>query len=188
VGPGTRADWPRFARWHYRSHHLGFVRRVVLLRHGALPIGIVVFSTPAATVYWRTVAFGLVNPSSSVHFAAMNEQIWSIQRLVLDPRYRGASLATAFLRVACRLCPARWIETLSALGQMNPVFERAGFRRYGVSPRGKSRRSRANDPYREAQPVYFLKENDPGPGDSLETLPCVPLLAGSPSEGASSGS
>src|SRR5262249_14974911 len=26
VEDGSRADWPYFAKWHYRSHHLGFVR------------------------------------------------------------------------------------------------------------------------------------------------------------------
>ena len=31
IEDGSRADWPYFAKWHYRSHHLGFVKRVVVL-------------------------------------------------------------------------------------------------------------------------------------------------------------
>src|SRR2546421_11842804 len=56
---GTRADWPYFARWHYRSHHLAFVRRVVLLWHGAAPVGVCVFAAPAASLRLRSRFFGL---------------------------------------------------------------------------------------------------------------------------------
>ena len=50
VVEGTKADWPYFARWHYRSHHLGFVKKVVRLLHGEEPIAICVFASPAAAL------------------------------------------------------------------------------------------------------------------------------------------
>ena len=31
---GQRSDWPRFARWHYRSHQIGLVRSIEVLWHG----------------------------------------------------------------------------------------------------------------------------------------------------------
>ena len=62
----------------------------------------------------------------------MNRQLWLLSRVVLHPTYRGAGIAAAFVRKACETCPVPWIETLSALGQSNPLFERAGFVRVGV--------------------------------------------------------
>lgn len=140
---GTQADWERFQRWHYRGHDLAFTRRVVLLWHGSEPIGICVFAAPAASLAARTRYFGLRDPRSSVALAALNEQLWLLQRVALHPTYRGAGIAAAFVRRACETCPVNWIETLPALGQMSPFFERAGFMRAGVIARSKRARERS---------------------------------------------
>src|SRR5262249_41612987 len=132
LSDGTRADWPYFARWHYRSHHLAYTRRVVLLWHGAAPIGVCVFSTPAASLSLRTRFFGLKNPRSSLHLSALNRQLWLLSRVVLHPTYRGAGIAAAFVRRACQTCPVPWIETLSAMGQADPFFDRAGIASVGA--------------------------------------------------------
>jgi GNAT superfamily N-acetyltransferase len=105
---------------------------VILLWHGKEPVGVCVFGTPAASLSLRSKFFGLKNPRSRVALAALNEQLWLLQRVVLHPTYRGAGIASAFVRRACELCPVDWIETLSAMGRANPFFERAGFTRVGV--------------------------------------------------------
>ena len=170
VADGTRADWPHFARWHYRSHALAFVTRVVVLWHGDERVGVCVFGTPAASLALRTKFFGLANPRSRVALAALNAQLWVLQRVVLHPTYRGAGLAARFVREACETCPVRWIETLTAMGHANPFFERAGFVRVGVvhkdrnTPPGQygsrtgasavtTRRNRFSDP------VYYVFDN-----------------------------
>src|SRR5205823_13307438 len=76
LSDGTRADWPYFARWHYRSHHLAYTRRVVLLWHGREPIGVCVFATPAAALSLRSRYFGLHRPRSGEALAALNRQLW----------------------------------------------------------------------------------------------------------------
>lgn len=60
-----------------------------------------------------------------------------LQRVVLHPTYRGAGIAADFVRRSCELCPSPWIETLSQLGQIHPLFERAGFVRVGEVTRSK---------------------------------------------------
>ena len=140
LSEGSARDWVYFARWHYRGHQLAFVRRVVLLWHDAEPIGICVFATPAASLSLRSKFFGLRNPRSSVALAALNEQLWVLQRVVLHPTYRGAGIASAFVRKACESCPVNWIETLSAMGHANPFFERVGFVKVGVIQRSKKAR------------------------------------------------
>jgi GNAT superfamily N-acetyltransferase len=132
LSDGARSDWPHFARWHYRSHHLAYTRRVILLWHGNEPVGICVFGTPAASLALRSRYFGLKNPRSGVAMSALNQQLWLLQRVVLHPTYRGAGIAARFVRRACELCPVDWIETLSAMGRVNPFFEKAGFVRVGM--------------------------------------------------------
>jgi GNAT superfamily N-acetyltransferase len=182
---GSRSDWPYFARWHYRSHHVGFVRRVTLLWHGAEPIGICVFTTPAIALRQRSRYFGLTGRWSRVKLQALNRQLVTLSRVVLHPTYRGAGIAASFIRESCRSCPWPWIETLAEMGRLNPFFERAGFRRVGGSlgsDRDTGKRSRAKHSAiygggrdgkkrsrlvsaethaksRYAEPVYFVFDN-----------------------------
>lgn len=193
LSEGTRADWPYFARWHYRSHHLACTRRIVLLWHGGEPIGICVFSAPAASLNLRSRWFGLHRPRSSLHLAALNQQLWLLARVVLHPTYRGAGIASAFVRRACRTCPVDWIETLSAMGQVNPFFERAGFVKVGVirkDPRRHPRRygavygSRGTRvsaltiaKSRWSEPVYYVFDNrERGPSDRSPAAPTIALV------------
>jgi len=149
------------------------VRRIVLLWHGREPVGIVIFSAPAASLTLRSRFFGLSNPRSAEHLRALNRQLWLLSRVVLHPTYRGAGIAAAFVRRACETCPVPWIETLTAMGRINPFFDRAGFTRVGVirkDPRSKrkdhgaysshhalSEESRAKS--RFSEPVYYVFDN-----------------------------
>ena len=173
ISNGTRADWPYFARWHYRSHALAFVTRIVLLWHDREPVGICVFSTPAASLTLRSKYFGLKNPRASDALAALNAQLWVLSRVVLHPTYRGAGIAAAFVRRACETCPVPWVETLTAMGRANPFFERAGFVRVGVICKSGSAKRRYSAytnrvsaetlaKSRYSEPVYYVFDNRGG--------------------------
>jgi N-acetylglutamate synthase-like GNAT family acetyltransferase len=73
----------------------------------------------------------------------LNQQLWVLSRVVIHPTYRGAGLASDFVRVSCETCPVPWIETLSAMGHLNPFFERAGFHRVGVIHKEKPMNAKA---------------------------------------------
>ena len=142
-----------------------------MLWHHDEPIGIVVFGSPAASLTLRSRYFGLHGARSKLAMQSLNEQLWLLQRVVLHPTYRGAGIAAAFVNRACELCPVAWIETLSAMGQANPFFERAGFARVGVIR--KSKASRIGAAYatrgkfsaeyhaksRFSEPVYYVRDN-----------------------------
>lgn len=140
---------------------------MIVLWHGAEPVGICVFAAPAASLTLRTKHFGLANPRTAVALAALNSHLWLLSRVVLHPTYRGAGIAAAFVRRACELCPVDWIETLSAMGRSNPFFERAGFTRVGVvrhAPGGNlrgayGRASKGSTTHRHAEPAYFVFDN-----------------------------
>jgi hypothetical protein len=94
-----------------------------------------------------------------------------LARVVLHPTYRGAGVAAAFVRRACETCPVSWIETLTAMGRVNPFFERAGFVRVGVIRKdgpgdargaygGRARLSEATRAKsRYSEPVYYVFDN-----------------------------
>ena len=186
VEDGSRADWPHFARWHYRSHHLAFVKRVVVLKHGDEPVGVCVFTTPAASLSLRSRFFGLTDPRSRVALSALNEQLWLLARVVLHPTYRGAGIAAGFVRAACRSCPVPWVETLTAMGHANPLFERAGFTRVGVIRKASRGRyggqfgtratctREAAEKSRFSEPVYYVFDNRKRPPIN----PAIPARSG----------
>ena len=145
---------------------------MTLLWHADRPIGICVFSSPAASLSLRSQFFGLKDPRRRVALNALNSQLWLLQRVVLHPTYRGAGIAAAFVRRACELCLVPWIETLSAMGQANPFFERAGFVRVGVVKKhgsangayGSNKRLSAETVAKSAfsDPVYYVRDNRNG--------------------------
>ena len=144
---------------------------MILLWHRDEPVGICVFGTPAASLALRSRYFGLSGARSGVAMAALNVQLWLLQRVVVHPTYRGAGIAAGFFRRACELCPVGWIETLSAMGQANPFFERAGFARVGVVRKdgrggrhgaygGRARVSAETlRKSRHSEPVYYVLDN-----------------------------
>jgi len=144
-----------------------------------------VFSAPAASLTLRSRYFGLHRPRSREHLAALNRQVWLLSRVVLHPTYRGAGIAAAFVRRACQTCPVPWVETLTAMGRVNPFFERAGFVRVGVVRKGQRAglRQRPEDGHgaygggrpltaesaaksRYSEPVYYVFDNRPAGGRS----------------------
>jgi N-acetylglutamate synthase-like GNAT family acetyltransferase len=103
----------------------------------------------------RTKFFGLANARGRLGLAAMNEQLWLLQRVVLHPTWRGAGIAAKFVARACDLCPVPWIETLSAMGRVNPFFERAGFTKVGIVRHRDDRPGR----FARSEPAYYVRRN-----------------------------
>jgi hypothetical protein len=116
----------------------------------------------------------LKNPRSGTALAALNRQLWLLSRVVLHPTYRGAGIAAAFVRRACETCPVDWVETLTAMGRVNPFFERAGFVRVGVVRKGPGQKGAYGGAYggrgvgvsaesrgksRFSEPVYYVFDN-----------------------------
>jgi GNAT superfamily N-acetyltransferase len=177
VSSASRRDWPYFARWHYRSHHVGLTRFVTLLWHGEEPVGICLFVSPPISLRVRNRFFGRSGRWERTSIRAMNRQLVMLSRVVLHPTYRGAGIAAAFIRRSCELSGFRWIETLAQMGHVSPFFERAGFVRVGTTRvRRLSRRTHSrifgggrkhgglvteetHRKSRYAQPVYYIFDN-----------------------------
>ncbi|MBD3673654.1 MAG: hypothetical protein HUJ26_09040 [Planctomycetaceae bacterium] len=111
---------------------------------------------------------------------ALDRQLLMLSRVVLHPAYRGAGIASRFVRRSCQLAPRPWIETQAQMGWINPFFEKAGFTRVGHAPLkdrsrkthlkvyGKGRHTHGQETplsneidrkSRFAQPVYYILDN-----------------------------
>ena len=187
VTSGTLADWPAFARWHYRSHRVGSVRLVTVLKHADEPVGICVFTTPPLSLAGRNRFFGRSGKWTRLTVNAINQQLATLSRVVLHPTYRGAGLAAEFVRRSCEMCPYPWIEALAQMGHVNPFFEKAGFVRVDVAsrPRRTSRSTLYGVPTKRgaaqallegakastvnvANPIYYVFDNRGSRSDGLE--------------------
>ncbi|GIX05530.1 MAG: hypothetical protein KatS3mg114_1399 [Planctomycetaceae bacterium] len=150
---------------------------MTVLWHGGEPIGICVFTAPALALRGRQAAFGWSGRWTRYHLQALNRQLVTLSRVVLHPTYRGAGLASRFVRRSCQQAPWPWIECLAELGHLHPFLERAGFRRVRLPAAPRRQRSHAahsalyggrygrlltietHDQSRFAQPAYFLFDN-----------------------------
>ena len=162
----SRGDWPRFARWHYRSHTVGVVRAGCLLWHGshhgdkdktnarrypgsrAEPVGVALFCSAPLSLRGRNRYFGTGARWTAANLKALNAQLVTLSRVVLHPAYRGCGLAAPFVAAACDACPFPWVEALAELGKSHPFLERAGFIRVDAGPPKKA------GSYREHAALY----------------------------------
>jgi GNAT superfamily N-acetyltransferase len=143
VERGSRRDYHTFAAMHYRStDELGFVSKVFVLREGAAntsaePLGIVVYSHPPIELSLRNQA---TNKRFSRRPKALNKHVRILRRLVIHPDVRGCGLGHYLVRKTLLQVGTRYVECLAALGEINPVFEKAGMRRIGTCPEPPKRR------------------------------------------------
>ena len=147
----SRGDWPRFARWHYRSHTVGVVRAGCLLWHEsqpedgsetggrhAEPVGVALFCSAPLSLRGRNRYFGTGARWTAANLKALNAQLVTLSRVVLHPTYRGCGLAGPFVAAACDACPFPWVEALAELGKSHPFLERAGFQHVDAGPPKKA--------------------------------------------------
>jgi hypothetical protein len=159
------------------------VKYITVLWHGEEPIGICVMTSPAVSLRLRNKFFDKPGRWSRASIQCLNQQIVTLSRVVLHPVYRGAGLAAEFIRRSCLSAPWPWIETLTQMGRINPVFEKAGFRRVGITkPARRTRRGHSalygagskrhgrknlitqetNEKSRYSSPVYYIFDNRKG--------------------------
>jgi len=136
---GTVRDYRLFAPMHYRHRDgLGFVDKVFLLKERGTgeALGILVFAH-------APMELSLRNSSTRGRFTRnvrrLNRELRILRRLVMHPDVRGCGLGHEFVRQTLPMVGVRFVECLAAMGEVNPVFERADMRRVGRCPLPKGR-------------------------------------------------
>jgi hypothetical protein len=140
IVPGTVADYKPLARFHYRDSRTGPVAAVYKIidthptRSEIAPVvGVIIYSMPAFRVQLRNVAtkglFGrLGNDSAAMQF--INNNVRTIARVVIEPRYRALGLAHQLVKKTMPLLNMPYIEALAVMGRVNPFFEKAGMMKF----------------------------------------------------------
>lgn len=97
-----------------------------ILWHGSDPIGWVSFSSGSLASTLRTKVFG-----RDLNATAVNKWFSNANRIVIDPRYRGAGIGADMLRKACKThaeqTGKRYITLKTSMGAVNKFGEAAGF-------------------------------------------------------------
>jgi len=154
VERGSKRDYDAFAAMHYRAtDELGFVDKVFILRDptDSAVLGIVVYSHGPLELSLRNQATG---GRFSRNPARVNRDLRILRRLVLHPDIRGCGLGHYLVEKTLPRVGTNFVECLAAMGEFNPVFEKAGMKRvgqYDVAPERKavleSLRSMGVDPF-----------------------------------------
>ncbi|MEM1071566.1 MAG: hypothetical protein AAGB48_01430 [Planctomycetota bacterium] len=133
IEPGERSNYRALAPLHYRPGHPATICRVlraVETRRGELA-GVLVSSRPTLNGLWRAHAWPgrYCDPDKRARARAINTGLRTISRVIVDPRYRGLSLAVRLVRAYLADPETEHTEAIAAMGAVCPFFERAGMRR-----------------------------------------------------------
>ncbi len=129
---GSKRDYDAFSAMHYRStDELGFVDKVFVVRDGkgGPLVGIVVYSHGPLELTLRNRATNgrfLRNPRR------LNREMRILRRLVVHPDVRGCGLGRRLVEETLPRVGTPFVECLASMGDVNPVFEKAGMSRIGT--------------------------------------------------------
>ena len=148
---GVMGDYHTLSRFHYRAGRPATVTRVWRLvdvrlsvvgrylgrREAGRVAGVVVESMPTLRCRLRGVALG--GRYGSIRSAReramlMKEEVRCISRVVVHPQWRGLGLAARLIRHALLNAQTVYTEAMAAMGQVHPMFEKAGMRAYRAPP------------------------------------------------------
>jgi len=95
--------------------------------------GVIVYARPALHLAMRNKATrGRYLPGKTARSAyrRLNREVKTIARVVVAPQFRGIGLAVRLAAQTMPLVSALYVESLAAMGKVNPFFEKAGMARW----------------------------------------------------------
>jgi len=146
IAAGTRADYDRLARLHYRAATPATIERIFAAiddTTGELA-GVMLTSRPMLNGSWRRLAwpgrFEVGTKSEQAH--RLNAELRTISRVVIDPRYRGIGLARRLVRQYLDAPDTVCTEAVAAMGPVCPFLERAGMTPFPLTDQARDARLR----------------------------------------------
>lgn len=148
---GGIADYNALKEYHYRADRPATLTRVLAFRHstrsaadrfshkpaGPRTVAVLTESLPSLACKMRNRALGdrygaWLEPGQRARL--LNSEVRVISRVVVHPAWRGIGLAVRLVRAALADPATIYTEALTAMGRVNPFFERAGMKAYPRPP------------------------------------------------------
>jgi ABC-type ATPase fused to a predicted acetyltransferase domain len=123
IKEGTRDDWQKLSRFHYRGHKIAVPRKIFRLVRGDELCGVIVYSYPPPACYGRR----LVLPRMSIQ--EMNKQLSIINRVVVHPKYRTIGLGTKLIHDTLPMVDTSYVELIAVMPKYSPFAEKAGMQK-----------------------------------------------------------
>jgi hypothetical protein len=91
---------------------------------------------PSPTLELRNAATGSIFSGfdRATGLAIVNKTIRCISRVIIEPRFRGLSLASTLVHETMPRMNVPIIEAVAVMGLVNPFFEKAGMKAYYAKP------------------------------------------------------
>lgn len=121
IEPATKQDYDALKQFHY-LHGSPPTSHRYKITHNGRPIGVILYGPSFLGSHYRSERF----PEYKMNPQKINAEILRITRIIIHPKYRGVGLAQELIRLTMPLVNKRIIETIAAMAQYNPFFEKAG--------------------------------------------------------------
>ena len=120
IEPGTKEDWKRLSAFHYRGHGVSVPRKIFRMVRGNELCGVIVYTYPPPACYGRR----LVLPRMSMR--EINQQLSTINRVVIHPKYRTIGLGEKIIRETLPKAGTPHVELIAVMAKYSPFAEKAG--------------------------------------------------------------
>ncbi|MCB9933911.1 MAG: hypothetical protein H6841_10870 [Planctomycetes bacterium] len=131
---GRARDYARFERWHYLGPgRPGPTCLTLLARHAGRDVGIAMFGWPHLLLAVRAQALPSHAPACirAGGASALNRDVRLLQRVVVDPRWRGVGLSGLLIRAGLQHLGVKHVECVAQMGAFSDFLLAAGFRYAG---------------------------------------------------------
>lgn len=123
-----REEYEQLSRFHYRD---GLGPHVAVYAYRPA-VGVIVYTMPTAGCLLRNRATagafdGLDRSTRSI---IINRNVRCVNRVIIDPRYRGLGLAARLVRETMGKLGVPVVEAMAVMGKVNPFFEKASMTAY----------------------------------------------------------
>ena len=122
VEEGNREDWQKLCSFHYRGHKTSVVRKIFRLTRGEELCGVIVYTYPPPACFGRR----LVLPRMTMQ--EINQQLSTINRVVIHPKYRTIGLGAKLIRETLPLVGTDFVELIAVMAKYSPFAEKAGMK------------------------------------------------------------
>ncbi|MFC1780932.1 hypothetical protein ACFLZ8_01530 [Planctomycetota bacterium] len=142
IQPGCLDDYKKLAAFHYRDKYIGPFSNIYTLNTNPAAglrkqtVGVIVYALPVARLQLRNIATDnfFIGFDRNTQLALLNKYVRRISRVIIEPRFRGLSLAAHLVRETLLMMNFPIIESLAVMGSVNPFFEKAGMRAFAGPP------------------------------------------------------